>query len=106
MTQITWHIISTKGHEIGQRAIVDNMGFTICNPSPMGKQSAALIAAAPDLIEALFIALPFVEDHEDSPTYKPQAVTNALKIIRAALTKATDLDAADAATVQAGEIDQ
>ena len=99
MPQTTWHIIKTGNHQIGERAIIDNEGFTICNPSPMGKQSAALIAAAPDLVEALFIALPFVEDHEDSPTYKPQAVAEALKIIRAALTKATDLEAAEAATV-------
>jgi len=104
MTQTSWHIIRTEGHEIGQRAIIDNLGFTICNPSPMGAQSAAMISAAPDLVEALFIALPFVEDHEGSQDYKPQAVANALKIIRAALTKATDLDAAEAATTDAREI--
>jgi len=104
MTQFTWHIIKTEQSYIGERAIVDNTGFTICNPSPMGAQSAALIAAAPDILEALFIALPFVEDHEGSQDYKPEAVANALKIIRAALTKATDLDAAEAASVNSAEI--
>ena len=41
-----------------------------------------------DLLDALFIALPFVEDHEGSEAYKPEAVKNALKIIRTALEKA------------------
>jgi len=89
MTQTTWHIEKSTGHEIGFRAIVDDMGFTICNPSPMGEQNANLIAAAPDLLEALFIALPFVEDHEDSEIYKREAVRDAVKTILAALTKAT-----------------
>jgi hypothetical protein len=90
MTATNWHIEKSTGHEIGFRAIVDELGFTICNPSPMGAQNAALISAAPDLLEALFLALPYVEDHEGSEIYKPQAVTEALKTIRAALHKATE----------------
>ena len=88
MTATQWHVEKSTGHEIGYRAIVDDLGFTICNPSPMGAQNAALISAAPDLLDALFIALPFVEDHERSEAYKPEAVKNALKIIRTALEKA------------------
>jgi len=88
MTATQWHVEKSTGHEIGYRAIVDDLGFTICNPSPMGAQNAALISAAPDLLDALFIALPFVEDHEGSEAYKPEAVKNALKIIRTALEKA------------------
>ena len=88
MTATQWHVEKSTGHEIGYRAIVDDLGFTICNPSPMGAQNAALISAAPDLLDALFIALPFVEDHEESEAYKPEAVKNALKIIRTALEKA------------------
>ena len=88
MTATQWHVEKSTGHEIGYRAIVDDLGFTICNPSPMGAQNAALISAAPDLLDALFIALPFVEDHEGSEAYKPEAVKIALKIIRTALEKA------------------
>ena len=88
MTATQWHVEKSTGHEIGYRAIVDSLGFTICNPSPMGAQNAALISAAPDLLDALFIALRFVEDHEGSEAYKPEAVKDALKIIRTALEKA------------------
>lgn len=35
--------------------------------------------------DALYTALPFVEDHEDSDTYKPGAVRKAIRVIRAAL---------------------
>jgi len=38
---------------IGYRAIVDADGCTVCNPSPMGEANARLIAAAPELFEAL-----------------------------------------------------
>jgi hypothetical protein len=90
MNQTNWHVEKSTGHEIGYRAIVDDMGFTICNPSPMGAQNAALISASPELLDALYLALPFVEDHEDSEIYKPNAVKSALKIIRAAIQKAVE----------------
>lgn len=48
---MSWLIIKTS--EIGEYAIVDEDGTTVCNPSPMGGRNAALIAAAPDLLEAL-----------------------------------------------------
>ena len=38
---------------IGYRAIIDDEGFTVCDPSPMGEENARLIAAAPDLLDAL-----------------------------------------------------
>jgi hypothetical protein len=37
----------------GYRAIIDSDGYTVCNPSPMGEANARLIAAAPDLLEAV-----------------------------------------------------
>ena len=46
---------------IGYRAIVDEEGCTVCNPSPMGEANARLIAAAPDLLAAL---REYVERHE------------------------------------------
>lgn len=48
---MNWKIIKTS--EIGEYAIVDEDGTTVCNPSPMGGRNASLIAAAPDLLEAL-----------------------------------------------------
>ncbi len=39
------------------RAILDEDGYTICNPSPMGGSTARLIAAAPLLLDALHAAL-------------------------------------------------
>ena len=41
-----------------------------------------------DMLEALYIALPFVEDHERSDIYKTGAVSKALAIIRAAIKQA------------------
>jgi hypothetical protein len=51
-------------------------------------EDARLIAAAPDLLAALYLALPFVEDHEGSEIYKPGAVAEAIRKIRAAIDKA------------------
>ena len=44
-----------------------------------------LLARIETLENALYTALPFVEDHEGSPIYKPQAVADAVARIRAAL---------------------
>ena len=84
-----WFIVDdVEGREIGYRAIVDSDGFTICDPSPMGESNARLISAAPDLLNALCTALPFVEDHEGSNIYKAGAVAKALATIQAAIAKA------------------
>ena len=71
-------IIDAKGHAIGE--IVDTR-----NPA-----NAKLIAAAPDLLEALLTALPYVEDHEGSNVYKRGAVARAVAQIRAAIEQATN----------------
>ena len=56
--------------------------------------NATLIAAAPDLLEALCTALPFVEDHAEdhasSGVYKSGAVARAVAQIRAAIEQATN----------------
>jgi hypothetical protein len=84
-----WFIVDdVEGREIGYRAIVDSDGFTVCDPSPMGESNARLISAAPDLLNALCTALPFVEDHEGSNIYKAGAVAKALATIQAAIAKA------------------
>ena len=41
-----------------------------------------------DILEALCVALPYVEDHEQSDIYKTGAVSKALRIIRAAIKQA------------------
>jgi hypothetical protein len=88
--QTTWKIFdNVEGWSIGYRAIVTEDGETICNPSPMGEANARLIAAAPDLLEALCTALPFVEDHEGSNIYKSGAVARAVAQIKTAIDKAT-----------------
>lgn len=54
---MAWQIIDTVPcAEIGYRAIIDEDGFTVCDPSPMGADRARLIAAAPVMIEALLRA--------------------------------------------------
>lgn len=70
-------INDAKGYAVGE--IVDTR-----NP-----ENARLIAAAPDLLEALCTALPFVEDHEDGDIYKRGTVARAVAQIRAAIDKAT-----------------
>ena len=71
-------INDAKGHAIGE--IVDTR-----NPA-----NARLISAAPDLLDALLTALPFVEDHEGSNVYKRGAVDRAIKQIRTAIYNATN----------------
>lgn len=57
---------SMSGAEIGYRAIVDDEGVTICNPSPMGEANARLIAQAPALLAALQDMLRYAEGFEDA----------------------------------------
>jgi hypothetical protein len=44
-----------------------------------------------DMLDALYLALPFVEDHAQSDIYKTGAVTKALNVIRAAIKQAEAL---------------
>lgn len=69
-----------------RRAAVGEIVYTDTrNPA-----DASLIAAAPDLLDALYVALPFVEDCEADPVYRAGAVAKALKQIRAAIDKAEE----------------
>ena len=57
---------------IGCRAIIDSDGYTVCNPSPMGEANARLIAAAPDLLNALDGLLDYLRDYDaDYPEAAP-----------------------------------
>lgn len=51
-------------------------------------ENARLATAAPELLEALILALPYVESCEDDPAYKPMAVKLRVKMIRTAIAKA------------------
>jgi hypothetical protein len=75
---------------IGYRAIVDEEGCTVCNPSPMGEANARLIAAAPDLLAALRDLLSRAEiELDQTATHDGIANCDALARCRAAIAKAT-----------------
>ena len=50
---------------IGYRAIVDEEGCTVCNPSPMGEANARLIAAAPELLAACIEAMALFDNYPE-----------------------------------------
>ena len=76
------------GAAIGYRAIVDAQGYTICEPSPMGEANARLIAAAPDLSEALERLLAEVEAIYDRQIYdRDGKIAAAMRMAKAALKK-------------------
>ena len=88
-----WYIdCQNESAAIGYRAIVDNEGYTICNPSPMGQADAKLIAAAPELLAALQAVWKFFE-----PVYvsamaddtERTAQDELMDTVRAAIAKAT-----------------
>lgn len=75
---------------IGYRAIVDADGYTICNPSPMGEANARLMAAAPDLLDALTnLYLVAQEQLDQSATHDGLTNCDWLARCRAAIAKAT-----------------
>ena len=76
------------GAHIGYRAIVDAEGYTICEPSPMGEANSRLIAAAPDLLEALERLLVEVEAIYDRQIYdRDGKIAAAMQMAKAAIKK-------------------
>ncbi|MDR6431285.1 hypothetical protein [Brucella pseudogrignonensis] len=57
-------------------------------------EDAKLGSAAPDLLEAVYAALPFVEDALDDPAYKAGAVKKHLDTMKEAIAKAEGRDIA------------
>lgn len=76
------------------QAIDHGVYFKLCKIdanklSPEGVAGTArLMAAAPDLLDALYLALPFIEDCAMDDCYKPGYVNKTLAAIKAAITKA------------------
>jgi len=78
-----WHMeaISTVGHY----TVTDADGLTVCNTLPMSRDNARLIAAAPEMLDALYAALPYVEEGEE---FNHSDKRNLSKTIRALIAKA------------------
>lgn len=57
-------------------------------------EDAKLGAAAPELLEAVYAALPFVEDALNDPAYKTGAVKKHLDMLKEAIAKAEGRDVA------------
>jgi len=84
---VSWRIVdSCDGHRIGYRAIVDEDGETICNPSPMGDEQARLIISA----QIMFRALDALLANRFNHSFQNQGVTTMrlTKYIREAFVRA------------------
>ena len=86
-TPAPWYVLAEgiTDAAIGYRAIIDSDGYTVCNCSPMGEANARLIAAAPDLLNALDGLLDYLREYDaDYPEAAP-----IFGKARAAIAKAT-----------------
>lgn len=78
---VKWKIINDcPGYMVGYRAIVDDEGYTIVAPSPMGSDNARLIATAPDMLAVLSLLV-----HGDG---QPDEMPRIMAAARVALAKA------------------
>lgn len=75
-----WGYLTGKGHGA--------LGLGPDEAAAIQKANAHLAAAAPDLLDAVYAALPFVEDALKDPAYKAGAVASHLKQMHAAIAKA------------------
>jgi hypothetical protein len=71
-----------EGAEYGMRAIVSKDGFTVCNPSPMGRNLSQLIAAAPAMLELILRGIE-CGVFKDAPEYE-QDVLLVMRMIQGA----------------------
>lgn len=68
--------------ELGYRAIIDEDGYVVCDPSPMGEANARLIAAAPDLLAALERCVEALQRVQDASSASSKEVLDeAMRVI-------------------------
>ena len=85
-----WLVVDdVEGANIGYRAIVTRDGDTVCDPSPMGEDRARLIAAAPELLNALRNIESAADYAKDNPRKQTDKLFDILEAARAAIYKAT-----------------
>ena len=79
---IKWKVINDcPGHIVGYRAIVDEDGYTVVAPSPMGADNAKLISAVPDMVAALSLLI----NGDGKPDECPRAMAAARLASRKAM---------------------
>lgn len=72
---------SAKGPDIS--AVSDRTRIASCGITQNYADNARLIAAAPELLDAVCKAIPFIEDHESSNAYKPGVVSAVVRELKA-----------------------
>lgn len=80
---------NVPGANLGYRAIIDEDGYVVCSPSPMGEANARLIAAAPDLLEALQDCIEQIAQMQPLFDDEDGAIRAALDKAQRAVDKAT-----------------
>lgn len=68
------HFFIEPAGPVGHYSVIDEEGDTVCNPSPMGQKNAALIYAAPSLVDACAAALGLIQGDETLPQSKVEAL--------------------------------
>lgn len=82
------YTIQPQGEELAIAAVVNGQFKNLVGESHEQKANAHLIAAAPDMFDALLTALPYIESAEEDEAYKPGVVAKVTAQIRDALAKA------------------
>ncbi len=85
MTRGPWH--TAENDNTGDIQAVYSPTGEIVSEYVRNRADALAIALLPDLIDALAMALPFVEDAEKSTVFIPGYVTRRIRHIRALLDK-------------------
>jgi hypothetical protein len=83
-----WHV---TGSDPAGAMVVNKAGDVVAGWPEIARfrnmANARLIAAAPAMLDELYRLLPFIEDAERDPAYKPGVVRERTKAIRAILSR-------------------
>lgn len=82
------HLSTVFGADGSYVAVTDNSKAPVGDPEKY-EANTRLIAAAPDLLEQLTLALPYVESALEDRGYKPGSIKIRTEAIRAAIARAT-----------------